>query len=163
VDSDLTTVFQLSETKKPAKEGHALNSSLTEGEFPKLALFDSPHFGADRSRLLRSYFDDDPKRFLVSRDSKGLIDGFLVAQPRVIGPWIVSNPDIAEGLLVSALRFSFEDSPTVFVSGSNTEALGLLPRYGFEKLRTLRHMYKGKPIQRDRHTTIYGQATLGFG
>ena len=94
---------------------------------------------------------------------KGYVNGFLVAQSRVIGPWIVSNPGVAEELLVRALNFSFEDTPTVFVSASNEEALELLSRYGFEKLRTQRHMYRGKSIQRDRHTSIYGQATLGFG
>ena len=90
-DSDLTLVLQQVGTNEPPKRDHALNSPLTEGEFPKLISFDSPHFGADRSRLLRSYFDDDPTRFLVSRDAKGQIDGFLVAQSRVIGPWVVSE------------------------------------------------------------------------
>jgi hypothetical protein len=27
----------------------------------------------------------------------------------------------------------------------------------------LSHMRKGKPVQRSRHTTLYGQASLGFG
>jgi ribosomal protein S18 acetylase RimI-like enzyme len=163
VDTDLTLVLQQVGTNELPIREHALNSSLTEGEFPQLVSFDSPHFGADRSLLLRSYFDDDPTRFLISEDANGQIDGFLVAQPRVIGPWVVSNPNVAEKLLSGALKFSFEDRPTVFVSGSNKDALELLSRYGFEKLRANRHMYKGKPIQRDRGGSIYGQATLGFG
>ena len=49
VDSDLTLVFQRSGTKEPPKGEHALNFSMTEGEFSKIVDFDSPHFGADRS------------------------------------------------------------------------------------------------------------------
>jgi len=163
VDSDLTLVLRRNGQQKAPKGEHALNSALPEGEFPKVVSFDTPHFGADRSRLLRTYFDDDPTRFLVSRDQRGQIDGFLVAQSRVLGPWVSGDPDVAKSLLLSALTFSFEDNPTVFVSASNKEALQLLSLCGFKKLRTQRHMYKGKSIQRDRHTTIYGQATLGFG
>ena len=92
-------------------------------EFPKLLSFDKPRFGADRLQLLRSYIDDDPIRFLVSYDQKGQVDGFLVAQSRVVGPWVASTVEVAEGLLDEALEFSFEDNPTVFVSASNEAAL----------------------------------------
>ena len=87
----------------------------------------------------------------------------MVAQSRVVGPWVASNAEIAEGLLDVALEFSFEDNPTVFVSESNEAALELLLRYGFEKHRTQRHMYKGKLIQRDRKSSIYGQANFRLG
>jgi 7-keto-8-aminopelargonate synthetase-like enzyme len=91
------------------------------------------------------------------------VDGFLVVQSRVIGPWVASTTEVAEGLLDEALEFSFEDNPTVFVSASNEAALELLSRNGFEKQRTQRHMYKGKSIQRDRKGSIYGQANFSFG
>jgi ribosomal protein S18 acetylase RimI-like enzyme len=161
-DSDVTLVLQQIGEKKQSRD-LAQCSALIEGELPKLVSFDTPRFGADRSKLLCTYFEDGPTRFLVSRDGGGLIDGFLVAQSRVIGPWIVSNLDAAEKLLVSALTFSFDDNPTVFVSESNKEAIELLSRYGFEKVRVQRYMYKGKPIQRDRRCSIYGQAALAFG
>jgi len=163
VESDLTLVLQRSGTIEPAKVRQAPPSALLEGEFPKLVSFDVPRFGADRSELLRTYFEDNPARFLVSRDGQGLIDGFLVAQSRVIGPWIASNSSVAEKLLVGGLTFSFDDNPTVFVSESNKEAVELLSQHGFGRVRTQRHMYKGKPIQRDRRNSIYGQAALAFG
>lgn len=165
IESDLTAVMQQKMVKNHAKkEQSALNHPKTEAvELTKLLSFDVPRFGADRSLLLRSYFYDDPTRFLISYDQKGQVDGFLVVQSRVIGPWVANGPEAAEGLLDKALEFSFEDNPTVFVSASNEAALDLLSRYGFEKQRTQRHMYKGKSIQRDRKGSIYGQANFSFG
>lgn len=165
IESDLTAVMQRNVIRNHIKErSAAVNRPKTEAiEFPKLLSFDMPRFGADRSQLLRSYFDDDPTRFLVSYDQKGQVDGFLVAQSRVIGPWVASNAEVAEGLLNDAVEFSFEGNPTVFVSASNEAALELLLRHGFEKQRTQRHMYKGKPIRRDRKSSIYGQANFSFG
>jgi ribosomal protein S18 acetylase RimI-like enzyme len=166
IESDLTAVMlQRNVVKNRKIKGkNASNHVKTEVvEFPKLLSFDRPRFGADRLQLLRSYFDDDPTRFLISYDQKGKVDGFLVAQSRVIGPWVASTTEVAEGLLDEALEFSFEDNPTVFVSASNEAALELLSRNGFEKQRTQRHMYKGKSIQRDRKGSIYGQANFSFG
>jgi ribosomal protein S18 acetylase RimI-like enzyme len=163
VDSDLTLVLKRGEQEKPLIGENPRNSVLTAEEFQELVAFDLPHFGADRTLLLRSYFEDDPNRFLVSRNGVGQIDGFLVAQSRVLGPWIASNSNVAEKLLLGALKHPFEDNPTVFVSGTNLEANQLLSGYGFEVQRTLRHMYKGRLIHRGRQTMIYGQATMGFG
>ena len=162
IDSDLTLVLQRKRDVSPEKMSTG-SIALTENEFANLVFYDSPHFAADRSLLLHSFFDDYPGRFLISRDARGLIDGYVVAQTRVIGPWVADNPEIAERLLHDALALLYEDNPTVFVSARNAQALDILSRYGFEKIRTQRHMFKGKPIQRERETSIFGQATLGFG
>lgn len=134
-----------------------------EKEFADLVTFDRPFFGADRGSLLRSYFEDDPRRFLVSRNASGRINGYLVAQDRVLGPWVVSEPQVAESLLSSALEFHFEHDPTVMVSASNSQCLELLRSHGFQMQRSLQHMYLGKQVERSRTTAIYGMATLGFG
>jgi GNAT superfamily N-acetyltransferase len=139
------------------------NYELDEKNFPSLVSFDAPLFGANRGALLHSYYKDDPSRFLVSRDKLGKIDGFLVAQERTLGPWIVNNSRSAEGLLSRALQLPFADAPTVFVSELNEDCLQLLARKGFELQRSLSHMYLGKEIQRARATAIFGEATLGFG
>jgi len=162
IESDLTAVMQQQNTmKNPKMKGNRVKTGLVE--FPKLLSFDKPLFGADRLQLLRSYFDDDPMRFLISYDKLDQVDGFLVAQSRVIGPWVAKTAEVAEGLMQEAMEFSFEVNPTVFVSVSNRVALDLLSRYGFEKQRTQRHMYKGRSIQRDRKGSIYGQANFSFG
>ena len=60
-------------------------------------------------------------------------------------------------------RGSKGDVPTIFVSAQNADAVTLLARYGFVQARSLSHMRKGLPVQRGRETTLYGQASLGFG
>ncbi len=143
---------------------YEMGTQEVEGNFAKLVSFDEPFFGANRDSLLRSYYDDEPQRFLVSKDMKGRINGFLVAQARTLGPWVVKDSKAAEDLLAWALEFPFEDRPSVIVSGSNKGCLDLLGRYGFEVQRSMQHMYWGvKPIHRARSTAIYAQATAGFG
>ena len=161
LETDLTAVMQQNIVNRTG-ERMILNRAKVV-EFSKLLSFDMPRFGADRLQLLRSYFEDDSSRFLVSHDGKGQVDGFLVAQPRVIGPWVSKSVEVAEALLEEALQFSFLEKPTVFVSASNESAVELLSRHGFEKLRTQRHMARGKKIQRDRKGSIYGQANFSFG
>ena len=51
----------------------------------------------------------------------------------------------------------------MFVSEHNVDALALLTRYGFEQVRFLHHMRRGILVERGRATTLYGQASLGFG
>lgn len=164
VHAGKTHVVQLAGSKQFGQLASGSIRPLDRKEdFDSLISFDEPFFGADRRSLLNAYFEDDPKRFLISKDGGGRINGFLVAQTRVLGPWVASNPRVAEELLSKALQFSFSDGPTVFVSNSNTGCLEVLGRYGFGIQRSLSHMYRGKQIQRARSTTIYGQATLGFG
>ncbi len=164
VEEDLTDVF----TRKNmplTKTEHPQNiATLAREEISELESFDHPIFGAQRRDLILSFWKDDPKRFLVSRDSLGRIDGYIVAQRRRIGPWIATSEIVAERLLSQALGFSFEnEEPIVFVSRSNNEARDLLGGFGFEFQRTLRHMRRGRKVKRERRTKIYGQASLGLG
>ncbi len=136
---------------------------LNEGELAKLVAFDAPHFGASRGALLHLLAAHDPKRVFVNYDSRGDIRGYLVAQASTIGPWVARSIEDAEGLLQSALTLSYTAEPTVFVSEQHTDALALLARHGFEQTRFLTHMRLGKSVERGRATTLYGQASLGFG
>lgn len=162
VDDDLTLVFQ----REQLSSGAGLHTEIpipSDADFSQLIAFDTPFFGANRSRLFNYYRNEIPERIVVSRDSTGKVDGYLVAQSRTIGPWVASDAGIAEELLSQALGLSFEGGPQVFVSGSNGDAVKLLGRFGFEEQRSLRHMYRGKSIRQARGTRIYGQATLGYG
>jgi len=163
IHADRTDLLMRKGTRTPNRRESIPVGALKEREFPDLISFDTPFFGAGRALLLRSYYEDDPSRFLVARDALGQIKGYLVAQERVIGPWVASDPISVDALLSKALQFSYVDTPTVFVSGSNKACLALLSGYGFELQRTLSYMYLGKEIQRARATAIFGEATLGFG
>ncbi|HVB20320.1 MAG TPA: GNAT family N-acetyltransferase [Ktedonobacteraceae bacterium] len=138
-------------------------SLLTEAELPALIQFDVPHFGAERAQVLSAFCARYPHRVLVIHTSDERISGYAVAQSHVIGPIVAQTQEDAERLLVHALTLPFESKPSIFVSAQHNEASHLLTRYGFVQQRTLSHMWIGKHIVRNRHTTLYGQASLGFG
>ncbi len=138
-------------------------SVLREDELSEIIAFDAPFFGAERKKLLTTYWTEAPHRVLTTRTNAGDISGYLIARPRMLGPWVARSPAEAEQLLVNALALPFESEPGVFVSAQHTDALHLLNSYGFQQQRTLSHMERGSSLQRGRSTAIYGQASLGFG
>ena len=138
-------------------------SLLTEAELPALTQFDAPHFGAERTQVLTAYYARYPQRVLVIHAPDGRISGYAVAQSHVIGPIVAQTKEDGERLLVHALALPFDSRPNVFVSAQHDDASQLLTLYGFVQQRTLSHMWLGKHMARNRHTTLYGQASLGSG
>lgn len=132
-------------------------------DIPELAAFDTPCFGANREALLRLYLTENSRRVLLKRDAAGKLMGYLIAQPRTLGPWVALDEETGEHLLAQALRLPFEQGPGIFVSADNEQALRLFARYGFTEERGLSHMSRGKKLQRARGTLLYGQASLGLG
>jgi hypothetical protein len=163
VEEDQTIVFQQTRpvTLPPHLPGNV--TVLRDEEFSEVVSFDTPAFGAERSALLAAYQADDPQRVLVVRDASRHISGYLVAQSRVLGPWVARTAGDAEQLLLHALMLPFESAPSVFVSAGHSEAIVLLEQYGFTTQRSLSHMRKGQPIQRSRQQMLYGQTSLGLG
>ena len=66
--------------------------------------------------------------------------GYIVAQPRLIGPWMALTPQIVEQLLIKVKTLSFAVTPAVNTPGSNRDALSILDRHGFTIHRTTHHM-----------------------
>lgn len=163
LEDDRTVVWQQNEHILLPRHLPPGVSRLTEAEIPALIQFDAPHFGADRGEVLSAYCTRYPNRVLVIHAAGERISGYVIAQSHVIGPLVAQTEEDAERLLVHALALSFESKPNVFVSAYHTDASHLLTRYGFVQQRTLSHMWAGKHIVRNRHTTLYGQASLGFG
>ncbi|MBV9713323.1 MAG: GNAT family N-acetyltransferase [Ktedonobacteraceae bacterium] len=142
---------------------HDCTSVLNREQFPTLFAYDACAFGSERATVLASYWADDPQRVMVTSDVEGQITGYLIAQSGILGPWVANTIEDAERLLTHALTLPFKQRPGVFVSVRNESALNLLQRYGFSEQRTLKHMRRGKEVQRSRATTLYGQASLGLG
>jgi len=163
LEDDRTMVWQQNEHVLLPRHLPLGVSRLAEAEIPALIQFDAPHFGAERAQVLSSYCARYPNRVLVIHTGDGRISGYVVAQSHVIGPFVAQNKEDAERLLVHALALPFESKPSLFVSANHNDASYLLTRYGFAQQRTLSHMWAGKHIARNRHTTLYGQASLGFG
>jgi GNAT superfamily N-acetyltransferase len=127
-----------------------------------LVAFDTPIFGATRAAALSAFLGEFPDRAFVARDESGALAGYVFAQRLTIGPWAARGPAEAEALLAAALALDFEEAPRVLVPGANTQAAGLLLRYGFSPQRALRHMRLGQPAPA-RRDLIYGQASYAIG
>jgi hypothetical protein len=124
--------------------------------------FDASIFGAKRERVLEVFLIDFAGRAFLSRTENGKINGFVIAQASTIGPWLAANTGVAENLLQAALSLGLPEGTRVMIPGANKEGLELLPRYGFEKVRTLRHMVKGD-LPKGHRSAIYGQAAFALG
>lgn len=163
IEEDETLVLQQTQAISLPRYPSTGISIAAEQDLPALMAFDASYFGAERGALLTSYWEDNPQRVLLAQDVHGQLHGYLIAQSRVLGPWLARTVQDAERLLVHALTLPFENGLQVFVSASNNDALALLKRYGFCPQRALSHMRKGQFVQRSRHTVLYGQVSLGFG
>jgi ribosomal protein S18 acetylase RimI-like enzyme len=129
-----------------------------------ITAIDKQAFGTDRSRLLQTLLDEYPQRGFLLKDGHGNARGYLIAQEKYIGPWISQKAADAELLLKAALSLSFSTEPvTVVAPVENSEATVLLHRFGFEKVRVLRHMVRGSNTPAGQRTNVYGQASPSLG
>ena len=138
-------------------------TTLAVDELPKVTAFDALAFGADRLAALSTHAALAPERFLVSHDAAGQVTGFLVARHGQLGPWNATTIADAERLLQQALALPFSSPPTVSLSARHRASLDLLAHYDFQVQRTLPHMRRGQPLQRDNQCSIYGMDSLGLG
>jgi GNAT superfamily N-acetyltransferase len=136
---------------------------LTQDDLPALVAFDAGYFGVPREAVLAMCLRLSADRALLTRDTTGAINGYLIAFEGRIGPWIAATPEAAEALLAQALKLPFSTTPSVFVPAQNRDATELLERSGFGSSRELRHMrYGGEPALQ-RRERIYGQASFAIG
>ncbi|MBI2827122.1 MAG: GNAT family N-acetyltransferase [Planctomycetia bacterium] len=136
---------------------------MQESDLAEVIAFDTPRFGADRSTLLRVLLADAAGRALVSCDSAGAVDGFLIARASVLGPWVASDLRAAERLLLAAARLPLNDVAKVFVPRSNGFAESLLAKHGFCVERRLRHMRRGGASPPGVPACLFGQTSFGLG
>jgi ribosomal protein S18 acetylase RimI-like enzyme len=135
---------------------------ITPQHLDRVTASDTQAFGADRSRLLRALLELYPGRAFLSQDEQKQITGYLFAQAKRIGPWIMTGGD-AEQLLRQALSLSFNGTVSVVTPAQNTHAVSLLQKFGFQITRVNRHMaYGPRPVMGQREQ-VYGQTSLSFG
>ncbi len=143
-----------------------LIQTMTNADIADVIAFDAPIFGAARAAIIPHFYECDPSRAFVARDKTGVIEGFLIAQPLVLGPWSARTPQAAEQLLQAALTLTYDEhepSPRVLFPAANLEAVSLLRRYGFTQSRDLRHMRRGGQADpRDCHQ-LFGQTNFMLG
>jgi ribosomal protein S18 acetylase RimI-like enzyme len=128
-----------------------------------VAVSDTQAFGADRRQLLRALLEMYPLRALETINDQGQVSGYLVAQTKRIGPWVMNESSDAERLLLAALSLPFRETVSVITPANNAEAVLLLQQYGFQIVRANRHMAYGRGVLNGQREKIYGQTSLSFG
>jgi ribosomal protein S18 acetylase RimI-like enzyme len=159
---DEDTSYRLNLTQKKVYEVPASVEVVTPNHLAELVDFDTPIFGADRKKVLEVFLKEFAGRAFLARDEQGRLKGFITAQTSTIGPWIAADVATAETLLQAALSLELSDFTRVLLPTANEEGLELLQRYGFENVRTLRHMVKGGSPKRQRKL-MYGLARYALG
>jgi hypothetical protein len=137
--------------------------TISVRELDELVQWDTDVFGADRRKVFQVLLDIFPERAFMQRDNEGQLIGYLFAQKNRIGPWVMLQSHNAEELLQAALALSYEEPVSVTVPAANQEAIELLQRYGFERVRANRHMGKGTGEPPGQRQKIYAQTSLAVG
>lgn len=136
---------------------------LTAQHLDLISPTDTQAFGADRSRLLQALLETYPERAFLTQSEQGQVNGYLFAQAKRIGPWIMNENSDAEGLLLSALSLPFNGTVSVVTPAENAEAVSLLRRLEFKIARVNRHMTYGSNASMGQREKVYGQTSLSFG
>jgi len=137
--------------------------TLSVRELDELVQWDTDVFGANRRRVFQVLLDVFPERAFMQRDEEGRLMGYVFAQKNRIGPWVMLQSCNAEELLRAALVLPYEETISVTVPAVNREAIELLQRYGFERVRTNRHMGRGVSGPPGRRQKICAQTSLAVG
>jgi GNAT superfamily N-acetyltransferase len=135
---------------------------LQPDDLDELVAFDTPLFGADRTRVLRVMIRDFPGRSLATRDEAGRISGYLINREGRLGPWMAHDPASAERVLQAALDSTRLAKPVVIIPGVNRAGIQILERYGFTFKRSCRYMQRGLTVERRRMQT-YGLISYAIG
>lgn len=131
------------------------------GDLERLAAYDRPRFGGDRSRLLELLTTDGIARgFFVEHDGEVAGYAFLQAEERRLGPMVADSPHIAAGLVAAVFE---ADADVVDVRlnlpPGNAAGVAWLKRVRVAMADWDGRMARGPDVPR-REDTIY-QMTVG--
>jgi hypothetical protein len=127
----------------------------------RLAAYDRPRFGADRSRILRLLLDD-PECVTVVAERERELAGYAVLRPSEprLGPLVADAPDLAATLVGQAFDLTpAADEMRLNLPPANGPGAEWLGRIGVSTATWDGRMARGPAIDR-REDTIY-QMTVG--
>ena len=136
---------------------------ITAPYLEPITVSDIQAFGADRSRLLHVLLETYPMRAFRTMNEQGQVSGYLIAQAKRIGPWVMNRSGDAERLLLAALSLPFAGPISVITPAENAEAVSLLKQYGFQIVRVNRHMSYGPGVFHGQRKNVVGQTSLSLG
>jgi len=120
--------------------------SLSETQREQVFRLDEELFGADRSFLLRTLYEEAPE-FATAAWEEELLQGYAFGRHGVFadqfGPWMARTRTAAEKLLQEFLATSSSERLIVDGMKSNSLALALLRGCGFTPSRPLTRMVRG--------------------
>lgn len=91
------------------------------------------------------------------------VAGYLIAQPRILGPWVADDAEAAESLLIAALAFPFDGPAVAYAPAPNGAAAALFARLGFAAHWESLRMGRGHAGPVGRPEYIFGLAALAIG
>jgi predicted N-acetyltransferase YhbS len=161
VDDSEAFVYERTETV--VSTSHANVRQMQQQDLVAVTAFDTPIFGADRSRVLRQLLTELPGRAFVARDDNHHVTGFLFAQLASFGPWVAATPEVATALLDTALATIPIERPRVLVASDQHVAQQILAQRGFRMQRKLVHMRRGEGERPGIAACRYGLTSFALG
>lgn len=134
------------------------------GDLGRLAAYDAPRFGGDRSPILAAALADSDRPVLIAK-AAGAVTGYAVLRPdgTRLGPFVADEPTIAGALLASAVRLAPRvDAMGAQLPGENLAGIAWLKEIGASVEPWDGGMRRGSGLHR-RHETIYGSAIGALG
>ena len=148
--------------RTPLEGDPAIETRLaTDADAARLAAYDLPRFGGDRSRILRVLLDD-PECVTVVAERDGEVAGYGVVRPPEprLGPLVADAPEVAAALLRAAFDLApAADEMRLNLPPDNRSGAEWLGRLGVATERWGGRMARGPAVD-GRGEAIY-QMTVG--
>jgi ribosomal protein S18 acetylase RimI-like enzyme len=137
--------------EKPDQQMKGSSRQIKKEDIKGIAWFDKKYFGADRTRVLRRLFAENPRLCFAEFDGTS-IDGYIMCRRAksgyVIGPFVCNpeNEETAEGLLQICMNRLGNTTVYVGVPATSKSAVDLLTRHGFMRYSRSIRMRFGQKI-----------------
>ena len=142
-------------------------TELIAADLADVAAFDAPRFGADRAPMLHVLRNQAPAWCFLSRDSRGTVNGYLMARPGEhafqIGPWVAGDPGTAAALFRRGLQALRGERVFLDVPLLRPEPARIVRDHGFTVQRPFIRMYRGELRDPGRPEDIYASCGAETG
>lgn len=131
-------------------------------DIPSIAELDLLYFGAPRTKVLRTLFQEFPHLCFVANAGNTFI-GYVMCRESAsgtykIGPWVSDpeEPKIAEKLLITCLRkLGKNNILTLGIPAINDQAVQIAEKFGFQHVNTCKRMCHGSELLKDNPKGIF--------
>jgi GNAT superfamily N-acetyltransferase len=140
---------------------------LAPDDLELVATFDTPLFGADRSRVLGRMLCETAVRVAGYFGPAGDLQAYGAVRPgqnaAYLGPWVANNAEAARVIWDWGLGLVGSCPIFVDVVGPNQAARELVVSRGFAKQRDIIRMYRGTNVSSGHPESQYGLCGLEMG